>query len=241
MSSDLSVRLALPYIAAAQAQKHVTHNAALRALDALVQLVLQSVSETAPPGAPSDGQCWFVPAGATGIWSDKPGTIASYDASAWDYLPCRAGFLAYVADQGALLMFGGSLWHAPLAGAGSVLAVSPHGAAIQARVLEEECSLLGASVDTNMVIPDRAIVLGVTSRTLAAITGATSYDVGLAAERAKFGGSLGIAAGSTNGGVIGPTAFYAPTALRISANGGAFTGGSVRLALHLLTCPGPSA
>ncbi len=30
--------LALPYIQAAQAQKHVTHNEAIRALDAIVQL-----------------------------------------------------------------------------------------------------------------------------------------------------------------------------------------------------------
>lgn len=241
MSSDQSARLALPYLAAAQAQKHVTHNAAVRALDALVQLVLQSVTQTSPPGAPSDGQCWYVPAGATGLWSGKAGSIASYDTGAWDYLPCRAGFLAYVADQGALLMFGGSLWTPPFAGAGGPLATSPHGAGIQAQVLEEDCPLSGASVDTSMVIPDRAIVLGVTSRTLTAITGAASYDVGIAAERAKFGGALGISVGATNGGVIGPTAFYAPTALRISANGGAFTGGSVRLALHLLLCPGPSA
>ncbi|MFG1427603.1 DUF2793 domain-containing protein [Roseixanthobacter glucoisosaccharinicivorans] len=240
MSSDQSARLALPYLAAAQAQKHVTHNAAVRALDALVQLVLQSVTQTSLPGAPSDGQCWYVPAGATGLWSGKAGSIATYDTGAWDYLPCRAGFLAYVADQGALLMFGGSAWAAPSA-SGGMLAGSLHGAGIQARVLEEDCFLSGSSVDTSMVIPDRAIVLGVTSRTLIAITGATSYDVGIAAERAKFGGTLGIAAGSTNGGVIGPTAFYAPTALRISANGGAFTGGSVRLALHLLLCPGPSA
>jgi hypothetical protein len=240
MSSDQSARLALPYLAAAQAQKHVTHNAAVRALDALVQLVLQSVTQASPPGAPSDGQCWYVPAGASGIWSGKEGAIASYDTGAWDYLPCRAGFLAYVADQGALAMFGGSAWAAPSA-SGGMLAISPHGAGIQAQVLEEDCPLSGASVDTSMVIPDRAIVLGVTSRTLTAITGAASYDVGIAAERAKFGGALGISAGATNGGVIGPTAFYAPTALRISANGGAFTGGSVRLALHLLLCPGPSA
>ena len=34
----LSPNLNLPYIQAAQAQKHITHNEALRALDVLVQL-----------------------------------------------------------------------------------------------------------------------------------------------------------------------------------------------------------
>lgn len=33
-----TTQLNLPYIAAAQAQKHVTHNEALRALDAIIQL-----------------------------------------------------------------------------------------------------------------------------------------------------------------------------------------------------------
>ena len=36
--SDATTHLLLPYILAAQAQKHVTHNEAIRALDAVVQL-----------------------------------------------------------------------------------------------------------------------------------------------------------------------------------------------------------
>jgi hypothetical protein len=91
------------------------------------------------------------------------------------------------------------------------------------------------------VIPDRAIVLGVSTRTVTAITGAASYDCGIAGEPAKFGGSLGIAAGSTNSGVIGPQAFYAPTPVRLTANGGGFTGGAVRVAVHYLMTRGPQS
>ena len=36
--SDNTTHLLLPYILASQAQKHVTHNEALRLLDAMVQL-----------------------------------------------------------------------------------------------------------------------------------------------------------------------------------------------------------
>ena len=36
--SDTTTKLLLPYILAAQAQKHVTHNEALRILDGLIQL-----------------------------------------------------------------------------------------------------------------------------------------------------------------------------------------------------------
>ena len=39
---DETTNLKLPYIAPSQAQKHVTHNEAIRALDALVQLSVTS-------------------------------------------------------------------------------------------------------------------------------------------------------------------------------------------------------
>lgn len=231
---DTTARLGLPYIAAAQAQKHVTHNAAIRQLDALTHLTLQSVSTTAPPASPADGQCWFVPAGATGVWAGKGGLMGAYEAGAWDFYTPRTGFLAYVVDERRARVFDGSAFVSPIA-------ASLHRAAVEVLVVEEDVTLAGAYRDTVAVIPDRAIVLGVSTRTLEAVTGATSYDCGTAAERAKFGGTLGIAAGATNVGVIGPTAFYAPTPIRISANGGSFTGGKVRLAQYLLTLPAPAA
>lgn len=229
MASDSTANLALPYLAAAQAQKHVTHNEALRRLDAVVQLVLESATATAPPGAPDEGARWYVPAGASGVFAGHEGTIAAYEAGAFDFLPLAPGFLAFVKDERRLAVFDGAAWVSPLA-------ASIHRAAIEARVLEEDVALSGASVDSAIAIPDRAIVLGVTTRTLTAITGASSYDCGIAAEPAKFGGALGAAAGSTNAGVIGPTAFYAPTPIRLTANGGAFTAGVVRLAIHVLAC-----
>jgi hypothetical protein len=49
-------------------------------------------------------------------------------------------------------------------------------------------TLSGASVATTVTIPNRAIVLGVSTRTSVAITGATSYSCGVAGEAGKFGG-----------------------------------------------------
>jgi hypothetical protein len=92
-----------------------------------------------------------------------------------------------------------------------------------------------------ITIPDRAIVLGVSTRTVAEVTGAVDFNCGIASEPSKFGGSLGVAAGSTNAGVIGPTAFYAPTTIRLTANGGSFTGGAVRIAIHYLVPRVPQA
>ncbi len=79
-------------------------------------------------------------------------------------------------------------------------------------------------------------MFGVTARTTEAITGAASYDCGIDGEPAKYGGALGTAVGSINAGVTGPTAFYADTTVRLTANGGAFTGGKVRIAIHALLC-----
>ena len=50
--ADISPHLLLPYLVAAQAQKHVTHNEALRLLDALVQLSVLNLNLTAPPVSP---------------------------------------------------------------------------------------------------------------------------------------------------------------------------------------------
>jgi len=52
-----SPNLKLPYLDQNQNQKTVTHNAALRMLDALVQLQIQSSALAAPPASPGDGQC----------------------------------------------------------------------------------------------------------------------------------------------------------------------------------------
>ena len=64
--SDATTHLLLPYILAAQAQKHVTHNEALRILDGLVQLSVLDRDLTSPPGSPADGDRYIVASGATG-------------------------------------------------------------------------------------------------------------------------------------------------------------------------------
>jgi len=41
--------------------------------------------------------------------------------------------------------------------------------------------------------------------------------------------------------VIGPQAFYAPTPIMLTANGGSFTGGDVRIAIQYLLPTAPAA
>jgi hypothetical protein len=240
--SDATTHLLLPYLMAAQAQKHVTLNEALRLLDAMVQLAVHDRTRTAPPVTPAEGDRHIVPSGATGLWAGWDGNIAAFIDGVWMRLLPRPGWCAWVEDEAMLVIRTGTDWIRLDAAMGLValgattrLAAAPMGSAIDA-VVEEELleDLSGASVDSTIAIPDRAIVLGVSTRTVTAVTGAASYDCGIAGEPAKFGGSLGVAAGSTNAGVIGPQAFYAPTPVRLTANGGAFAGGSLRIAIHYL-------
>ncbi len=112
MSDDATPRLGLPYLAAAQAQKHVTVNEGLAALDALVACTLESRAAAAQPAAPSDGQAWLLPAGATGSeWALHPaGTLLRFEAGAWTVLAVVPGQVAYVRDEDAVIVNGASGW-----------------------------------------------------------------------------------------------------------------------------------
>jgi hypothetical protein len=226
-----TTHLGLPQLAADQAQKHVTVNEALLLVDALVFLALLDRNLASPPSSPAEGARYLVAASPSGAWAGHAGHIAVFQDSGWTFLVPRAGWRAVVLDEGAEILFDGTRWR-PIVGLAS-------GAATSVRVVDEEVTLTGASVDTSVVIPNRAVVIGVSTRTTQSITGASSYDCGTASEPSKFGGSLGIVAGSTNAGVIGPTAFYSDTPVRLKANGANFTGGKVRVAIHYLFCDVP--
>ncbi len=237
---DTSANLNLPYIMAAQAQKHVTHNDSIRALDALVQISVIDRNFTAPPPSPNEGDRYIPATGATGTWAGKDGVIAAYQDGAWMFYPPQSGWIAYVIAEARLIVFAGSGWQnyndSSVGGISTVINSSVQSATTRFDLTEEEIALAGSSVDSTIIIPDRAIVFAVTARTTEVITGAASYDCGIVGDTAKFGSGLGIANGSTNSGVIGPTAFYADTNVRISANGGNFTSGKVRIAIHHLLC-----
>ena len=71
-TEDFTPKLGLPYLLPNQAQKHVTLNESLRALDSLVMASVEAIGETVPPAAPVDGQAWITSAAPTGAWSDHP-------------------------------------------------------------------------------------------------------------------------------------------------------------------------
>ena len=110
--SDTSTRLALPYLAEAQAQKHVTVNESLRRLDALVQLSVRSASVDAEPASPSESEGYIMTAAATGpSWGGfAEGDIVIFQDGAWAAFSAIPGMVAYVEDEGVLMTFSGSAW-----------------------------------------------------------------------------------------------------------------------------------
>lgn len=229
-------RLSLPAIEAAQAQKHVTHNAALVLLDALTQLTVESRTLTAPPGSPADGACYIPASGPTGDWAGWDGAIALYSGGGWQRLAPVSGLKAWVRDERLTLTYEDDVWR-------DGIALTANGGRVTLRAKEEELTLTGAYVETAdaAFIPNRAVVFGVAARTTLAIAGATSYGVGVASNTTQFGNLIGVALGASNVGTIGPAGFYADTKVRVTANGGNFTAGKVRLIVYFLEMSAPTA
>lgn len=110
--------LGLPYIMAAQAQKHVTHNEAIRALDALVHLAVIARDGATPPASPVDGDRYIIATGGTGAWSGHDHEIAAFQDGAWAFFTPRPGWRAWIVGESALRAWSGSAWVA-IGGGGS--------------------------------------------------------------------------------------------------------------------------
>jgi hypothetical protein len=107
---DHTTNLDLPYIAPAQAQKHVTHNEALRALDALVQLSVRSRRFAAPPQEPVEGDRYVVASGASVPWAGRNGQIAAWQDGAWTFFQPQEGWHAFVVDEHRFVVFARESW-----------------------------------------------------------------------------------------------------------------------------------
>lgn len=126
MSSETTELLGLPYIMPSQAQKHVTHNEALRKLDALIQLAVESRGFTAPPAEPAPGERHIIAAEATGAWSGREGSIAAWLDDQWLFMAPNTGWLVWIEDEDKLLVFSGAGWidFAPASGASTMLGIN---------------------------------------------------------------------------------------------------------------------
>ncbi len=108
--TETTPRLALPFLVAAQAQKHVTHNEALIKLDALGDCHLTGMTLTAPPASPADGDAYLVAAGATGAWAGEDGKIAYQIDGGWRFYAPFKGLTVFNAADSKRYFYTGSAW-----------------------------------------------------------------------------------------------------------------------------------
>lgn len=102
--------LGLPLIAAAQAQKHVTHNEAIDLIDRLMLLTLRSRTLTTPPADAAPSDRFAVASGASGAWAGHAGQLAVAETGGWSFITPKAGWLAFVSDEATLAVFVDGAW-----------------------------------------------------------------------------------------------------------------------------------
>ena len=224
-------QLNLPLLMPSQAQKHVTVNEGLARLDALAQINLQSRTLSVPPSTSHDGTSYGVPAGASGAWSGRIGKIAIFSNGDWIFATPRTGWRAWIVDEFTMAVFDGGQWRA------GALAFSANGASSVFRVIEFTHTIGAGTVSTPSVrISETSMVFAVSARVLSNVTGTlVSWQLGSAGNPNRFGSGLGLTSGSFTWGLLSsPTTYYAATDLILTATGGNFSGGSVRLAIHAL-------
>ncbi|MBU0644332.1 MAG: DUF2793 domain-containing protein [Alphaproteobacteria bacterium] len=235
--SDTS-RFELPLLQASQAQKHVTVNDALTRIDGLLQLTLQSVTLNAPPLTLQEGEAYGVGEAAVNEWAGQEGMVALYINGGWAFVPTTLGMRAYVADQNGWAGHDGAGWVL------GMQTLSAHGAGMISKVIEVDHVLsAGPTSNAAYAIPGQSVVYGVTGRVLADITGSglTGFSLGVSGSTNRYGSGLSPTQGSWLRGLTGaPLTYYSSEDLILTAEGGDFTAGTLRLAIHCLQFTLPS-
>ncbi len=114
--SDVSPILSLPLIQPAQAQKHVTHNEALRLLDLLVQGVVLTRGGDVPPAGPAEGERHLVGTAPTGAWAGQANKLAFYENGLWQFLTPKAGWSFHVLAEDVTVTLVDGDWTGPTMG-----------------------------------------------------------------------------------------------------------------------------
>ena len=105
-----SPRLTLPYIQPAQAQKHVTHNQAIRQIDGLIHMSVVSDALSTPPTEQAESKCYLVPPNAQDDWQGWAHHVAIWQDAAWMFLTPKTGWRLFVSNQKKLMVYLRSAW-----------------------------------------------------------------------------------------------------------------------------------
>lgn len=116
--SNASMHLSLPYIQGGQAQKHVTHNEALRTLDTVVHLSVLARADS-PGAVVEEGHRYVITGAPSGDWAGHAGSIAHREQGAWQFTVPQTGWIAWDQNAGVQIVFNGTDWAEISSGGGS--------------------------------------------------------------------------------------------------------------------------
>lgn len=108
--SETSARFALPFLIPGQAQKEAFHNEALARIDSALHACVEGPPAAAPPASPQPGESWLVAAGATGEWSGRDDSVATWTESGWRFVDPAPGMLAWDKAAGCWRHWTGNGW-----------------------------------------------------------------------------------------------------------------------------------
>jgi hypothetical protein len=107
---DETTRWALPLLASGQAQKEITHNEAIAAIDRLLHLAVASRSLSAPPSDSATGDVYIIGVAPSGAWEASEGQLACFEGAGWAIRSPRPGCLAWVADEQQFAVYSTAGW-----------------------------------------------------------------------------------------------------------------------------------
>lgn len=103
---SITVRFEFPLLAAGQAQKEVTHNQAVEAIDRMLHPSVKSRLLNAPPVTASLGDSWIVGDLPVGLWAGMSGSIAVFEGYGWSFVTPKSGMVTWIQDEFAM-----AVWH----------------------------------------------------------------------------------------------------------------------------------
>jgi Protein of unknown function (DUF2793) len=105
-----TARLQLPLLSTGQAQKEVTVNEALQALDVFTGGSVEEGPRQDPPASPAVGSCYVIGSAPTGEWAGKAGYVAAFTIGGWRLYPPTDGVSLYNKADSHWISFRAGAW-----------------------------------------------------------------------------------------------------------------------------------
>lgn len=109
-----TINNAIPFVPENTIDPAAGLNLSINTIDALLQVLVQTVGANTPPVSPANGTRYIVGTSPTGTWAGQANKLARYLDSAWQFFDAR---YALNADDGLWYVRSASTW-APIAGGG---------------------------------------------------------------------------------------------------------------------------